>query len=70
LLMERKVVVIPTTTKFLDFKYPVPVSDFNNFKSVLSKAVSYTGILEECRDINTAYAKKVFDYLEIEPLNR
>jgi hypothetical protein len=70
LLMERKVVVIPTTTKFLDFKYPVPVSDFNNFKSVLSKAVRYTGILEECRDINTAYAKKVFDYLEIEPLNR
>jgi hypothetical protein len=68
LLMGRKVLVIPTTTKFLDFKYPVPITQFASFKDDLSKAVKFDGLLEECRSINQDFAKKVFDYLSIDPV--
>ena len=66
LLMQRKVLVIPTTTKFLDFKYPVPVTHFESFKQDLNKAITYDGLLEECRSINQDFAKKVFDFLSID----
>jgi hypothetical protein len=69
LMMQRKVLVIPTTTKFLDFKYPVPITSFDAFKQELKKAVKYDGLLEECRTINKDFAKKVFDYLSIDPIS-
>jgi exopolysaccharide biosynthesis predicted pyruvyltransferase EpsI len=69
LMMQRKVLVVPTTTKFLDFKYPVPITRFDSFKQDLKKAVQYDGLLEECRSINKDFAKKVFDYLSIDPVS-
>ncbi len=70
LLMGRKVLVIPTTTKFLDFQYPVPITRFDSFKADLKKAVKYDGLLEECRTINQDFAKKVFDYLGIDRITK
>jgi exopolysaccharide biosynthesis predicted pyruvyltransferase EpsI len=69
LLMGRKVLVIPTTTKFIDFKYPVPITQFSSFKEDIKKAVNVDGLLEECRTINQDFAKKVFDYLSIDSMS-
>lgn len=63
MLMEKKVVVFPNSSKFYSFKYQPVFSDIKNFKTDLSKAQSYSGILEECREINHNFAEKVFDYL-------
>lgn len=63
MLMEKKVVVFPNSSKFFSFKYQPVFSDLENFKSDLKKTRSYSGILEECREINHNFAHKVFDYL-------
>jgi polysaccharide pyruvyl transferase WcaK-like protein len=65
ILMGKKVVAIPATSKFLDFKYKVPIASFDDFEDHLNKTESYTGVLEECREINLNFAEKVFDYLEL-----
>lgn len=65
MLLEKKVVVIPNSSKFFDFKYSPTISSFNNFENDLKKTQSYTGLLEECRSINLDFSKKVFDYLNI-----
>jgi len=65
ILMQRRVIAIPTTSKFFDFKYKVPISTFEHFKSELKNTKNYDGVLDECREINIQFSKKVFDYLEI-----
>ncbi|MEP3836350.1 MAG: polysaccharide pyruvyl transferase family protein [Algibacter sp.] len=65
MLLGKKVLVIPNSSKFFDFKYKPVITSFNNFKNDLHKAQSYSGVLEECREINIEFSKKVFDYLEI-----
>lgn len=65
ILMGKKVLVIPTTSKFYDFKFPPVITSFNEFENDLNKATRYSGVLEECREINVKFAEKVFDYLEI-----
>ncbi len=64
-LMRKKVVAIPNSTKFFDFKYKPVVSTFQNFEADISKGICYSGLLEECRDINLKFADKVFDYLNL-----
>lgn len=63
MLLNKKVLVIPNSSKFFDFKYKAVVSSFENFENDLSKAQSFSGVLEECRTINRKFAAKVFDYL-------
>lgn len=65
ILLGKKTLVVPTTSKFYDFKYPSVITTYDNFENDISKAQSYSGVLEECREINNAFAKKVFDYLNI-----
>src|SRR5690606_9749893 len=65
ILLGKKTTVIPTTSKFFDFKYPSVITNYENFESDLKKAQSYSGVLEESREINKLFAGKVFDYLEI-----
>ncbi|NQX84323.1 MAG: polysaccharide pyruvyl transferase family protein [Flavobacteriaceae bacterium] len=65
MLLNKKVVVIPNSSKFFDFKYHPVISNFDDAISQLSKANAYTGILEECRTINHKFADKAFDYLNI-----
>lgn len=63
ILMEKKVVVIPISSKFYSFKYNPVFSSYENFKSDLNKAERYSGVLDECREINIDFSEKVFDYL-------
>lgn len=58
MLLNKKTVVIPTTSKFYDFKYNPVFSTFDDFERDLNKAQSYSGVLEECREINRNFAKK------------
>lgn len=65
ILMNKKVVAVPATSKFLDFKYKVPIASFDNFQDKISDTNRYSGVLEECREINHSFAKKAFDYLDL-----
>ena len=65
MLMGKKVVAIPNSSKFYDFKYKPVVSNFDNCLLDLKKAIPVTGLLEECRDINKNFAAKVFSYLNL-----
>jgi exopolysaccharide biosynthesis predicted pyruvyltransferase EpsI len=63
ILMEKKVVAIPISSKFYNFKYNPIFSSFQNFEKDIKKTQRYTGVLEECRQINSDFSEKVFDYL-------
>lgn len=65
ILMEKKVVAIPISSKFYNFKYNPIFSSFQNFEKDIKKAERYTGVLEECRQINSDFSEKVFDYLGV-----
>lgn len=63
MLLEKKVVVIPNSSKFFDFKYSPAISDFNSCLDKVKNAQRYSGLLPECRNINQEFAQKVFNYL-------
>ncbi|MDR6301431.1 polysaccharide pyruvyl transferase family protein [Mesonia maritima] len=63
MLLEKKVVVVPNSTKFYDFKYKPVFSTFTSAIEDCKKAENYSGVLAECREINLNFAAKVFDYL-------
>jgi len=63
ILMEKKVVVTPISSKFFSFKYNPVFSSFDNFPQDIKKTQRYLGVLDECRQINTDFSEKVFDYL-------
>jgi len=65
MLLGKKILAVPTTTKFYDFKYPAYITSYDAFEADLLKAPSYSGVLEECREINHTFAEKVFDYLNL-----
>lgn len=65
LMLGKKVMVFPNSSKFYDFKYQPVISTFKNFEKDLGKLQSYTGILDECREINMKFAEKTFDYLNL-----
>ncbi len=65
MLMGKKVVTIPNSSKFFDFKYMPVVATFNNALDSFANAGIYPGLLEECRELNVAFSKKVFDYLNL-----
>lgn len=65
ILLEKKVVAIPNSSKFFDFKYQPVISSFENFENDLHKVQSYSGVLEECREVNIKFAEKAFNYLNV-----
>ena len=65
MLLEKKVLVIPNSSKFFDFKYDPVFTNFENCLEDLKKARSYSGVLEECRERNLDFAGKVFNYLNL-----
>jgi len=65
MLLGKKVMVFPNSSKFYQFKYQPVISDFSNFRNDLKKMERYSGILEECREVNINFSKKVFDYLNL-----
>lgn len=65
ILLGKKVLAVPTTSKFFDFKYQPVISTFESFEEDIKKARSYSGVLQECREVNLKFADKVFDYLNL-----
>ncbi len=65
MLLGKKVVVIPNSSKFYDFKHRPIISDFNNARDAFAKAETFPSLLAECRSINRNFADKVFDYLNL-----
>lgn len=65
MLLGKKVIAVPNSSKFFDFKYQPVISSFDNFENDLKKTQSYSGVLDECREVNLKFADKVFDYLDL-----
>ena len=65
LMLGKKVMVFPNSSKFYNFKYQPVISSFSNFENDLKKVQSFSGILEDCRETNLKFSEKVFDYLNI-----
>lgn len=65
ILLGKKVIAVPNSSKFFSFKYPPVISNFQNFENDLTKTQSYSGVLEECREVNLKFANTVFDYLNL-----
>ena len=65
-LLGRKVIVVnPWSTKFAHMKHmPFVVEGWGNVFDVMSNGVSHEGALEECREVNVAFARKVLSILE------
>ncbi|RBA28048.1 polysaccharide pyruvyl transferase family protein [Flavobacterium tibetense] len=65
MLMEKKVITIPNSSKFFDFKYQPIISNFDDALNHLNKGETFSGLLEECREINMNFSEKVFNYLNL-----
>ena len=65
LMLGKKVMVFPNSSKFYNFKYQPVISSFSNFENDLKKVQSYSGILEDCRETNLKFSEKAFDYLNL-----
>jgi exopolysaccharide biosynthesis predicted pyruvyltransferase EpsI len=62
-LLKRKVVAIPTSSKFFSFKHPVVLRDLSDWQSGLSDARIFDDALEECVRANLEFASSVIDFL-------
>jgi exopolysaccharide biosynthesis predicted pyruvyltransferase EpsI len=65
MLMEKKVITIPNSSKFFDFKHQPIISNFDDALNHLNKGETFSGLLEECREINHKFSEKVFNYLNL-----
>lgn len=65
ILLEKKVLVIPNSSKFFDFKYDPVFSTYEDCLKDIKRSRSYSGVLEECRERNLDFADKVFNYLNL-----
>lgn len=65
MLLGKKVVVIPNSSKFYDFKHKPVISRFEEAVGAFAKAETFPSLLAECRDINRKFADKAFDYLNL-----
>lgn len=63
MILGKKVIVIPNSSKFYDFKYKPVFATFSDFDTKLKMTQCYSGVLEECREQNKEFAKRVMDYL-------
>jgi len=63
-LMKKKVVVIPNSSKMFSFKYDVPIiNSIEELSKGIKKSSIYSEALEECRDANHRFYLRVKDYL-------
>jgi polysaccharide pyruvyl transferase WcaK-like protein len=65
MLMKKKVIAIPNSTKFYDFKHQPIISNFDEALQYLNKGTTYDGLLQECRALNHKFAEKAFNYLNL-----
>jgi hypothetical protein len=65
LLLGKKVMVFPNSSKFFHFKYAPVISAFDSYQKDMHKLTSYTGVLEDCRERNRLFAQRAWDYLGV-----
>jgi hypothetical protein len=65
MLLNKKVAVIPNSSKFYDFKYKPVFTSFDECLTDCKKAERYTGVLDECRALNLAFYDEVANYLNL-----
>ena len=65
MLLGKKVVVVPNSSKFYDFNHQPVFSSFENAITDVAKATTYSGVLEECRTINNQFYEKTANYLNL-----
>lgn len=71
IMLGRKVIVVPWSTRFLGFKYPVCLChDLLDLRRCLKEASAFPEALEECREVTKAFAKRVGDLLRVEVRRR
>lgn len=66
ILLGRKVICVPWSTKFMGFKYPVPIcQDLLNLRDCLRRAKAFPEALQECRQANIDFSHQVADLLNL-----
>ena len=66
LLLERKVVCIPFKSGLFTFKHkPVYADSTNITDSLIAKATTYSGLLEECRKLNIMFYSDIANNFEV-----
>jgi exopolysaccharide biosynthesis predicted pyruvyltransferase EpsI len=60
-LLGRKVVGIPTSSKFYDLRHPIPICHRSDWRRYTNLARSYDGALEECRAANLSFYERVMN---------
>jgi hypothetical protein len=66
ILLGRKVICVPWSTKFMGFKYPVPIcQDLLNLRQCLRQAKAFPEALQECRQVNIDFSHQVADLLNL-----
>lgn len=60
-LLGRKVVALPTSSKFYDMKHPVPICHPADWRRFALLARTYPEALDECRAANMAFGEKVLN---------
>jgi hypothetical protein len=63
LLMGRRVIGIPTASKFFSLKHPIAMADIADWRSALPRTAMYSEALGECREANIAFAYDVHGLL-------
>lgn len=65
-LLKRKVILVnPFSTKFQAFKHPPVVASEDDWREHVQEARVYDGALDECREANLRFAKRVREILEL-----
>jgi hypothetical protein len=62
-LLGRKVVTIPTSSKFYSLKHPVPFCNRVDWKRFANLARTYPDALLECREANLAFFQKAMNLI-------
>lgn len=63
ILLGKKVMAAPFSTKFYGLKYKVPFVEADDWGVCLRQAQAYPEALEECRDLNRRFYAKVLTHL-------
>jgi len=63
ILLGKKVLAVPFSTKFYAFRYKVPFLETDDWRGSLRQAHAYPEALEECRDLNRRFYAKVLTVL-------
>ena len=61
-LLGKKVVGVPTSSKFYGLKHPIPICAASDWQRYRKLATAYPEALFECRQANIKFSEKVSDY--------